>query len=306
MEVMDMRLEYAELLLDLAETGSFNQTAERFYTTVQNVSYRVKQLEKELDIQIFYRTNTGVSFTKEGEHVLEFAQKIQNLYKELMIQVQSERLCDVEGDCPQSIRLYVCDVVNIVDLKRDFLKQYPDISLIIKERDNISILHDFLDGHCEMALWAVNQEYFEQKLQEMVSDNLSYEVIAQDRVLIVMSSKNPLAKQKDKDHLTSEDIMHLPKSKLGLLPWSLQNLISDEYGIYEGNDIEMHRHILLAENGVTFMPEKAYINYFGGNKYTARSYMGAKQQIYHILMRKKSATQKVYHMLADIVRQQFQ
>lgn len=28
-----MRLEHAKLLLDLAETGSFNQTAERLYTT---------------------------------------------------------------------------------------------------------------------------------------------------------------------------------------------------------------------------------------------------------------------------------
>lgn len=300
-----MRLEHAELLLDLAETGSFNQTADRFYTTVQNVSYRVKQLEKELGIQIFYRTNTGVTFTKEGEHVLEFAKKIQELYKELTIQVQSERLCDAEGDCPQNIKLYVCDIINIVDVKRDFLRQYPDISLILKEIENTAVLSSLFEDSCELALWAVNQEYFEQNLPAIIANGLHYDIITQDRVVVVMSSKNPLAKQKEKHYITSDDIMELPKSKLGLLPWSMHTMISEEYGIYDGTDIEMHRHIMLEENGVTFMPERAYVNNFSGSKYTARNYAGVKQHLYHVLLRKQSANHKVYHVLTDIIRQQF-
>ena len=38
-----MHLDQLLLILDLAQTHSFNQTAERHYTTQQTVSYRIKQ-----------------------------------------------------------------------------------------------------------------------------------------------------------------------------------------------------------------------------------------------------------------------
>ena len=68
-----MHLDQLQLILDLAQTHSFNQTAERHYTTQQSVSYSVKQLEKELNTQIFTRSKSGVSFTQEGEYVLQCA-----------------------------------------------------------------------------------------------------------------------------------------------------------------------------------------------------------------------------------------
>ena len=48
-----MNVNQVYLLVDLAQTHSFNQTAERLFTTQQNVSYQIKQLEQELGIRIF-------------------------------------------------------------------------------------------------------------------------------------------------------------------------------------------------------------------------------------------------------------
>ncbi|MBO5140795.1 MAG: LysR family transcriptional regulator, partial [Peptococcaceae bacterium] len=56
-----MHTDQIRLLLDLAQTHSFNQTAERHYTTQQSISYSIKQLEKELQVKIFNRSNSGVS-----------------------------------------------------------------------------------------------------------------------------------------------------------------------------------------------------------------------------------------------------
>ena len=56
---MTMHLDQVQLILDLAQTHSFNQTAERHYTTQQSVSYSIKQLEKELNTQIFIRSKAA-------------------------------------------------------------------------------------------------------------------------------------------------------------------------------------------------------------------------------------------------------
>ena len=79
-----MHLNQIFLLLDLEQTHSFNQTAERNFTTQQNVSYNIKQLEQELGIKIFKRSKSGVTFTKNGQHVLECARQIRDAHQELM------------------------------------------------------------------------------------------------------------------------------------------------------------------------------------------------------------------------------
>ena len=47
-----MHTDQIRLLLDLAQTNSFNQTAERHFTTQQSISYSIKQLEKELNVSV--------------------------------------------------------------------------------------------------------------------------------------------------------------------------------------------------------------------------------------------------------------
>ena len=86
-----MHTDQIRLLLDLAQTHSFNQTAERHFTTQQSISYSVKQLEKELNVKIFNRSNAGVSFTPEGERVLACAQQMYTAYQELRKELQQSR-----------------------------------------------------------------------------------------------------------------------------------------------------------------------------------------------------------------------
>ena len=99
-----MHTDQIRLLLDLAQTHSFNQTAERHYTTQQSISYSVKQLEKELQVKIFNRSNSGVSFTAEGERVLQCALQMHESYQQLLMDLQKNR---EQPEPLSSIRLYV-------------------------------------------------------------------------------------------------------------------------------------------------------------------------------------------------------
>lgn len=298
-----MRLEHAKLLLDLAETGSFNQTAERLYTTAQSISYRIKQLEKDLGVQIFYRTNTGVVFTKEGEYALELARQVQSLYQEFMRKIQQERLHEQAAEIPSRIKLLAVSVIPLLEIIKKFDCLYPEVTLIIKECDNTAVLSSLVQGKCDMALWSVNQQYFEEQMAGFENE-LTYEVLEQDRIVVVMSAKLDLAR-KSGSIITAQDIAEKPKSKLGLLPWERHLPPSADYGVYEGDNIDMHQHIILQEGGVTFMSERTYLSLFNSSRYVAKQYAHGTSLIYHVLLRRKDATHPIFAALTDIIKQQF-
>lgn len=61
-----MQIELIETFLDLCETRSFNQTAERLGVTQSTISGRVKALEKAIDRPLFTRSRAGTALTTEG------------------------------------------------------------------------------------------------------------------------------------------------------------------------------------------------------------------------------------------------
>ncbi len=53
----------------VAETGSFSKAADRCKTTA-TISYRIKLLEENTGVALFFRTTRSVTLTAAGEHLL--------------------------------------------------------------------------------------------------------------------------------------------------------------------------------------------------------------------------------------------
>ena len=73
-----MRIEQLEQLIQISQWSSMNIAAQYLHMTHQNLSRSMKQLEDELNITIFSRTNKGSILTTEGEKLLEFAIAVIN------------------------------------------------------------------------------------------------------------------------------------------------------------------------------------------------------------------------------------
>ena len=67
-----MRTEQLIYLIDIAKTGSINNTAQRLFTSQQSISESIKKLENELGCTILNRSKTGVTLTEDGLYVLSF------------------------------------------------------------------------------------------------------------------------------------------------------------------------------------------------------------------------------------------
>ena len=71
-----MTLQQLRYLIAVAECGSINAAAHSLYASQSNLSTAIKDLESELGIDIFTRTNRGVALTNEGTELLAYARQV--------------------------------------------------------------------------------------------------------------------------------------------------------------------------------------------------------------------------------------
>lgn len=60
----------------VARSGSFSQAAKELFMTQPNLSSSIKDLENELGVQLFKRSNTGTRLTEDGYDFLKYARRI--------------------------------------------------------------------------------------------------------------------------------------------------------------------------------------------------------------------------------------
>lgn len=71
-----MTLQNLRYIVEIAKQKSFSKAASALYMTQSALSASVKDLEEELGIQIFLRTNRGIKLTPDGEDCLTYCKEI--------------------------------------------------------------------------------------------------------------------------------------------------------------------------------------------------------------------------------------
>ena len=75
-----MTLQQIQYAVEIADTGSFNRAAKALFLSQSRLSGAIQELERELGITVFLRTNRGVRVTAEGEEFLGYARQILDQY----------------------------------------------------------------------------------------------------------------------------------------------------------------------------------------------------------------------------------
>ncbi len=71
-----MTLQQLRYLIAVSEHGSINAAAANLYVSQSNLSTAIKELERELGITIFTRSNRGVTLTNDGTELLAYARQV--------------------------------------------------------------------------------------------------------------------------------------------------------------------------------------------------------------------------------------
>ena len=71
-----MTIQQLKYVVTVAERGTITGAADRLYISQPSLTNAIHELEKEMNIQIFNRTNKGISLSKEGEDFLGYARQV--------------------------------------------------------------------------------------------------------------------------------------------------------------------------------------------------------------------------------------
>ncbi|MDE5648392.1 MAG: LysR family transcriptional regulator [Oscillospiraceae bacterium] len=71
-----MTLQQLKYMITISEKGSITEAAKELFISQPSLSEAVKELEKEINIKIFYRWRAGVAPTQEGIEFLGYARQV--------------------------------------------------------------------------------------------------------------------------------------------------------------------------------------------------------------------------------------
>ena len=70
-----MTLQQLKYVVTVAETGTITEAAGKLYISQPSLTNAIHELEREMQIVIFNRTNKGISLSKEGDIFLGYARQ---------------------------------------------------------------------------------------------------------------------------------------------------------------------------------------------------------------------------------------
>lgn len=198
-----MTLQQLKYIVTVAETGTFSEAAKLLFLSQPSLTKSIKELEKEMSITIFDRTNRGVSVSKEGEIFLGYARQVLDQAALL------EEKYKIHGGGKQEIRVstqhYSFAVNAFVDLIRKYGGNEYDFS--IRETQTFAIIDDVSRMKSEVGVLYYN-EFNRMVLTKLFRvNNLRFTQLFTAKPHIFVSSGNPLAGQKS---VRMEDLAPYP------------------------------------------------------------------------------------------------
>ena len=71
-----MTLQQLKYVIEVADKGSMNEAAKSLFISQPSLSNAIKDLENEIHLNIFIRSNKGIIVSKEGREFLGYARQV--------------------------------------------------------------------------------------------------------------------------------------------------------------------------------------------------------------------------------------
>ncbi|MGT2681802.1 LysR family transcriptional regulator [Streptococcus porci] len=198
-----MRIQQLHYIIKIVETGSMNEAAKQLYITQPSLSNAVRDLEREMGIDIFIRNPKGITLTKDGVEFLSYARQVveqTSLLEERYKNPTANR--ELFSVSSQHYAFVVNAFVSL--LKGTDMSRYE---LFLRETRTWEIIDDVKNFRSEVGVLFLNN-YNRDVLTKMLDDNrLSYTPLFTAQPHIFVSKTHPLAQ---KELVNLEDLEEFP------------------------------------------------------------------------------------------------
>ena len=198
-----MTLQQLRYVTMVAETGTITEAANRLYISQPSLTNAIHELEKEMNIVIFNRTNKGISLSREGEDFLGYARQILE-----QAAILDDKYKGNGGGKKQycvSTQHYSFAVNAFVDLIKEYGQDEYDFSL--RETQTYEIIEDVARLRSEIGILFLN-DFNEAVINKILkSYDLEFHQLYVAKPHVFISRKHPLA---GKDRIINEELEEYP------------------------------------------------------------------------------------------------
>ncbi|MBD2871114.1 LysR family transcriptional regulator [Paenibacillus arenilitoris] len=198
-----MTLQQLKYVIEVATRGSINEAAKRLFISQPSLSNAIKDLENELQLAIFERSNKGISLSKEGVEFLSYARQVVE-----QAELLESRYLNAKPS-PQhfsvSTQHYAFAVNAFVSLVNEHGQD--EYELMLRETKTYEIIEDVKSLRSEIGILYVNEFNGKVINKLLKSANLQFNSLFTAKPHIFISVKNPLAKQ---SIVTIDDLQDYP------------------------------------------------------------------------------------------------
>ena len=163
-----MTLQNLKYILEIADSRSLSKAARKLFISQSTLSAALKELETDLGVELFQRTNRGVTLTYDGEDFIRYAREIVEQTQYLEQRYHSRKSLPMRFSVstqhlPFSVRAFI-------ELFKEADTDTYDMA--IRECDTNSVIHDVAGNKSELGILAIQESH----LRTMEKLLVSYEI----------------------------------------------------------------------------------------------------------------------------------
>ncbi|MFN8687603.1 MAG: LysR family transcriptional regulator, partial [Acidobacteriota bacterium] len=190
-----MDLDQLHTFLEIVRLKSFSKAAQTCFRTQPAISAQVRQLEQELNSNLFERLGTRIALTPAGKIFAEYAEQILDLRRRAQESIQElERV--PRGELIIAANEATCIYV-LPEVFREFKKQFPNVQLHVDRSYGSRVLQAVQDN---LADFGITQLPVDAKKCQVVK-------IHSDEIKLILPPGHPLAGQRS---VSPDDIASYP------------------------------------------------------------------------------------------------
>ena len=188
-----MTLAQLKYVTTIAACGSMNQAARILFLSQPSLSASVRELEEEIGIEIFRRTNRGITATVEGEEFLGYAGQVMDQYH--LVEAKYIEKQNEKKKFSVSMQHYTFAVDAFMKMVRKYgMDAYEFAVHETKTRD---VIEDVRTFRSEIGILYLN-DFNEQVIRKLLKESgLEFTQILRCKVYVYMAKKHPLAGAKE-------------------------------------------------------------------------------------------------------------
>ena len=198
-----MTLQQLKYVVTVAECGNITEAAKQLFVSQPTVTSAIHDLEKEMQIVIFIRTNKGVILSEDGERflgharqVLEQVDLIEGIYKDDVVS---------KPHFAVSCQHYSFAVNAFVDVIREFDAYQYDFT--IREEQTHEIIEDVTNLKSELGVIYLSSKNTEVLSKMLKRNELEFTELFTATPHVFICDSHPLASKKS---ITMDDLQDYP------------------------------------------------------------------------------------------------